>query len=1495
MSDPDAVAGVLSGIPAEHPLSAVVHTAGIVEDGVIANLTPEQVDRVFAPKADAAWHLHEQTAGLDLDAFILYSSASGFLDGAGQGNYAAANTFLDALAGHRRSLGLPATSLAWGLWTGGSGMGGELDEAALQRARRIGLQGLSPSENLDLFDQALTADLAAVAPLSIDTRALAAGSQEIPAVLRGLVRRPVRRDSRAGSAPGQSLARRLAGLDDTERAEFLLGLVRGQAAEILGHAGPEEVDPARPFTDLGFDSLAAVELRNRLNSVAGLRLPATLTFDYPTPVALAGHLASTAERTPQRPRPAVAATNTDEDPVVIVGMACRYPGDVTSPEDLWQLVAEGRDVISAFPADRGWPRSLYDPQPGTPGKSYTREGGFLHDAAQFDPEFFGISPREAQAMDPQQRLLLETSWETLERAGIDPATLKGSDTGMFAGVMYHDWGLRSGPLPEDIAAYHGNGSLASVVSGRVAYTLGLEGPAVTIDTACSSSLVAIHWAMQALRAGECSLALAGGVTVMSTPDTFVDMSRQRGLAADGRCKSFGAGADGVGWSEGVGLLLLERLSDAERNGHKVLAVIKGSAVNQDGASNGLTAPNGPSQQRVIRQALANARLSASDVDAVEGHGTGTTLGDPIEAQALLATYGQERPGDAPLWLGSLKSNMGHAQAAAGVGGIIKMVMAMRHGVLPRSLHSDEPSSQVDWESGAVRLLDQAVEWPAAQTPRRAGVSSFGISGTNAHVIVEEPPAAPGTEAAATAVVDAPVVGVVPVVVSAKSAVALRGQAERLREYVASDVSLRLADVAFSQVVTRAGLEHRAVVLAADVEELAAGLEVVAAGRGDASVVVGAVRSGGRLAFAFSGQGSQRSGMGAGLVARFPVFREALVEVCGLLDAQLDVSVGPLLLDGESGSEVWGTGVSQPAVFALQVALARLWASWGVLPDVVAGHSVGEIAAAHIAGVLSLADACSLVAARGRLMQALPAGGAMLAVEATEGELVEALAGLVDVGVAAVNGPRSVVASGPRESLAPIEERFRAEGRRVRWLEVSHAFHSPLMEPMIEPFRKVVEGLDFQPAKVSAVSTVTGAPDAAWQDPEYWIEHVLRPVRFADAVSALNGLGVSRFLEIGPQGVLSALTQQSLPDDSRAVVVPSLRADKDEAESVLAALARLHVSGTTVDWEAFYAEHAPARIDLPTYAFQRDRYWIDLPGTAAGDLDAAGLDAVGHPILSASVASPESGELVLTGRLSSDAQPWLADHVVLGNVLFPGTGFVELALRAAGEVGCTRVDELTLEAPLLLPDGESAAVQVVLGAPDASGTRTIAIHSRLGDAALAWVRHASGTLSSADAEQDSAAAVDLGVWPPEDADELDVSNAYGFLAERGYGYGPVFQGLKAAWRRGDDVFAEVALPESSVSDSRAYGLHPALLDTAMHVDLLLDDPDGTEKVTLLPFSWNGVTLHTAGAATLRVHIRRIRGEEVSAITVADGVGVPVAVVGSLVSRAVSAEQLVVAGR
>nr|AEC13080.1 fosB [Streptomyces pulveraceus] len=1192
------------------------------------------------------------------------------------------------------------------------------------------------------------------------------------------------------------------------------------------------------------------------------------------------------------------------EPIAIVGMACRYPGGVTDPEQLWELAAGGIDAVSGFPSGRGWDlEGLYDPDPDAEGKVYVREGGFLHDAGQFDAPFFGISRREALAIDPQQRLVLETSWEAVERAGIDPLSLAGSRAGVFVGVMPQEYGPRLYEATgQGVSGHLLTGTTTSVLSGRIAYTLGLEGPAVTLDTACSSSLVAMHLATQALRSGECEVALAGGVTVMANPGTFVEFSRQRGLAPDGRCKSFAAAADGTAWGEGVGMLVLERLGDARRNGHRVLAVIRGSAVNQDGASNGLTAPNGPSQQRVIRQALADAGLEAADIDAVEAHGTGTTLGDPIEAQALLATYGQGRFEGRPLWLGSLKSNIGHTQAAAGVGGVIKMVMAMRGGVLPRTLHVDEPSPHVDWEAGEVRLLTGPVVWEAGERPRRAAVSSFGISGTNAHLILEEPPVKERTAYEAEADSADPAVWLV----SAKSPDALRAQADRLTEFLAARPQTGTGHLARALATTRSQFEQRAALIGADRAGLTEALSALASGSGHPSLVRGQVTTG-RTAFLFSGQGSQRPGAGRELYASYPVFAAAVDEACAVFDPLLGRSLREVMFagPGSEGAELLNrTAFTQPALFVLHTALFRLLESFGVRPDHLVGHSIGELSAAHAAGMLSLADAATLVFHRARLMQQITTPGTMLALQAGEATARGLVAGREDVvSLAAVNAPESTVLSGDPEVLADIAAQLAERGIRSRRLTVSHAFHSPHQDQILDEFRRIAAGLTYRAPRIPIVSTLTGL--LAEQDrittADHWTEQLRHTVRHADAVTTLHGLGTTRYLELTAHPTLAPLAAETLEDASAApaALVPTLRAGQPEPDTFLRALATLHVTGTPVTWFADHAEadadnadtadgrgHERGRatvphLDLPTYPFQHENYWLTAPSSGTGP--GAGADALPHPMLSQRTDLPGGGGVLFSGRLAPGTDPWLPDHAVMGTLLLPGTGFVELALEAARAVGAGRVEELVLRAPMVFPGGRARDLQVWV-APDQGGERELLIRTRT--PGEDWTLHATGVVTASRVDTDGFTPDWTGaVWPPAGAEQIPGDTFYPDLAERGYEYGPAFRSVKALWRRGDDLFAEVVLPEDQ---PYGFGAHPALLDASLHALPITRSFYETDDEVRLPFSFGGVSLFATDVRRVRVRLRP--RPEATSVWITDAAGTPVLAMESLILRAVERTQL-----
>jgi polyketide synthase 12 len=1147
------------------------------------------------------------------------------------------------------------------------------------------------------------------------------------------------------------------------------------------------------------------------------------------------------------------------EPIAIVGMACRYPGGVASPADLWRLVSEGRDAIGELPRDRGWDGDLFDPRRGVAGKSYVAEGGFIHDMAEFDAGFFGISPREALASDPQQRLLLETAWEALEDAALLPADLRGSATGVFTGVNASDYASMVAP-DEELDGYRLFGASPSIASGRVAYTLGLEGPAITIDTACSSSLVAMHLAAQALRAGECSLALAGGVTMLASPIVFTEFSRQGAMAADARCKAFADAADGTSWGEGVGLLALQRLSDAERNGHRVHAVIRGSALNQDGASNGLTAPNGPSQERVIRQALESARLGAAEVDAVEAHGTGTTLGDPIEAGALLATYGQDR--ETPLKLGSIKSNIGHTQAAAGVAGVIKMTMAMREGVLPKTLHVDAPSQKVDWEAGRIELLTENAEWQANGRPRRAGVSAFGASGTNAHLVLEQAPPREQAERGGDGE-GSPLGGALPFVLSAKEPQALRDAASSLAGRLREDAGAEGADLAYSLATTRSGFPQRAAVVAADREDLLSGLDALAAGEEAANLVLGSAAKAQPPVFLFPGQGSQSPRMAVALAEQSAFFAAQLDACEEALEPFVEWSLREVLRDSDAG---WleRLGTVQPALFAVMVSLARLWQACGVEPVAVAGHSQGEIAAAHVAGGLSLEDAARVVALRARAMEKISGKGTMASLALSEAELEPILAAYAGrVSLAALNGPRSLVVSGEVGALEELVASCEADGVHARRIAVDYAAHSAQIEALEAELLEAFAPISPRGAEIPFYSTVSAErTDAAELGPEYWYRNLREPVRLAPVVRSLLGQGHRTLIEVGPHPVLGFAVQETIDEEARqgeeAVVIGTLRRDEGGARRFALSLAQAQVAGASVDWQALFAAHGPRVVPLPTYPFQRKRYWID-PALTGTDPAAIGLGAIEHALLAARVDEPGGG-LTLTGRLSLGAHPWLADHVVAGAVSVPAAAFVEMALAAGAETGCELLEELALEAPLVLSEDGGAQVWVRVEPAGERGERAVSIHSRPQEDAEEeepeWACHARGVLLAAPLE----GGEPLGAWPPAGAEPIGTDAAYDRLAGAGLDHGLAFQGLTRAWRAGEEICAEVSLAEDEASGAARFGVHPALLDAAFHAGFeLLPADEGAVSLR----RWQNVGLAASGAGSLRVRLRR--GEEPSTLS------------------------------
>ncbi|MEM7674739.1 MAG: type I polyketide synthase, partial [Myxococcota bacterium] len=1220
----------------------------------------------------------------------------------------------------------------------------------------------------------------------------------------------------------QLLVDRLRAAAPAERLAMATNRICELTAEVLKLPSVEPVPADKTFDELGFDSLLALEFAEVLGDQTGLTLIGTLVFEFPTPNHIADHIldelglasSSVTNGAAQPARSPPADTVAADEPIAIVSMACRFPGGIRTPEELWSVISSGRGVAGGFPTDRGW--------------SGTGKGGFLYDAANFDSEFFGIAPREATAMDPQQRLLLEVTWEAIERAGLDPSTLSGSDTGTFVGIVQNDYGTRFG-----IDAAQGpllTGTAASVASGRIAYTLGLQGPTLSVDTACSSSLVALHLAAQALRSQECSLALVGGVTVMASPFVFTEFERQGGLAADGRCKAFADSADGTAWSEGVGVLLVERLSDARRNGHPIVGLLRGSAINSDGPSNGLTAPNVRAQERVIANALESAGLEAADVELIEAHGTGTKLGDPIEAQALLASYCSERA--LPLWLGSLKSNIGHTQAAAGVAGVMKAVLALQHETIPPTLHVEQPSSMVDW-SRALRLAVEPQPWPRMERERYAAVSSFGISGTNAHVILQQ---APATDSSRSQSVE-------PVVwpLSAKSSDALSEQCKRLHEWVTTRSDISIEDVA-ATLARRTEFSHRVAVVGHDRKGLLDSLSrAVRSGIGKSGVGSLAEREV-SVAFAFSGQGAQRPRAGAGLYEASSIFRAAFDEVCAELDRHLEHPILPIAM-AEPGSpaavRLNDTAYTQPALFALQVAQFRLLTSLGVEPQYLIGHSVGEISAAHVAGVMSLTDACALVAARGRLMSDAMPTGAMVAVACSEADAGSMIVGHEDkVSVAAVNGPAAVVLSGDPDALKEIIE-ARIDGRRHTWLKVGRAFHSPHVAHIVDELSKIAVGFSYSKPSIPIVSNLTGdmASDTDISTPDYWVRHARQPVRFADGLHTLGKRGVGAFVEVGPGPVLSSMIAASF---EAPLVLPLLRDGQDEYEGVVRTLAELWVRGASVSRPGVSVERGRV-VPLPTYAFRRQRFWLESSHQPEDRV-------FEHPVLTSVRTRPDGGDVEFSGTLSTQTHSWLGDHQVMGSTIVAGAVLVDLALAAGAEVKAPVLDDLTIHDPLVLSDNEHT-VRVSVG-NEFSGRRSLTIRAAERDGV--WKTFATGSVSKVGVATESSPRLRL--WPPPGATEVDLSAASTLLKERGFYHGPSFQGLRAAWRRGDETFAEVAAPQGVDGTFR---LHPVLLDSALQS--LVSDGEGA-----LPYEWSAVQIFEEALGSLRVRMIRTGDQEASVV-------------------------------
>jgi acyl transferase domain-containing protein/acyl carrier protein len=1445
VADAHDVARLLSSLQGElPPLAGIVHAAGELGTTPLSNLDDAEVDRVFAGKVWGAWHLSEAAADLKLDFFISTSSIASVWGGFGQTAYGAANAFLDGLASRLRERGIAGVSVNFGPWSAGMA-----DAESRARLDLRGVQTLSPADALaGLADVVAGASAQGVVARIDWTRFLPLYQQAGRRAFLAEVERELPAELTTAASPTTGSGKTpfvelLTNAPVQQRKKLMTDYLRDAVAEVT-RVDAAEIREDAGFFDLGMDSLMAVELRRRIEQGVGKEIPVTLVMDHPRLSDAADYLlgdvlglndqaaANSATRSVS-----VASTPSDE-PIAIIAVSCRFPG-APDPEAFWELLSGGVDAIREVPEDRFDIDEFYDPDPDAPGKTYTRFGGFLEGIDGFDPEFFGISPREAVWIEPQQRLMLETVWEGLERAGYAPAALRGSRTGVFAGVAANEYAhLLSSESIDKIEPYFITGNALNAISGRVAFALGLEGPAMAVDTACSSALVSVHQACQALHSGDCDLALAGGVNVLLSPVTVVAASRARMLSPVGRCKTFDASADGYVRSEGCGVLVLKRLSDAQRDGDRICAVISASAVNQDGASSGLTVPNGGAQQRLIGTTLARAGLTGGDVDYLEAHGTGTPLGDPIEVQAAAAAYGGSRDADRPLLMGSVKTNIGHTESASGAAGLIKVVLSLQHELLPQSLHFDNPSPHIPWDSLPVRVVNEAIPWHANGRPRRAGVSSFGFTGTNAHVLIEEAPAQAPAEVAEPDADERPAVNVL--ALSARTPEALVAVAQRYESWLNAHPDVDLADLCLTAGTGRSHFEHRAALVVDSVDGAREGLAELAENRLRPGVVRGEHTNHPTTAWLFTGQGSQYPGMARELFEAEPVFAETVTRCA---DAVKDMLPRPLLdvlfgTDREAGEALRHTSFAQPAIFAVELGLARLWQSWGIEPDVVLGHSVGQYAAACVAGVFSLEDGARLLAERGRLFGSLPEGGRMVAVFA-DPKQVEAIASeFPRVSVGAYNGPNTVL-SGPGDELEQIVERFGDEGIRCTWLETSHAFHSELLDPVLDEFESYASQLTYATPTLPLVCNRTGAVLTAQTpiDAAYWRRHSRQPVQFAESVRTVAALGCSVLMEIGPQPVLTGAAVQVWPEHlaaPRAIV--SLRKGVGDRRQIADALAAAYVGGHRPNFAVLHGQPRQ-KLELPTYPFQRRRFW---PKTSAMTIDGPAASGI-----LGSAKELASGDTVYTSRLSVKSQPWLSDHVIYGTVVVPGATYAAMALAAVGTPA--RAKDVFFYEPIILPEKSSREVQLTLHPLDDGSGSTFKVHSReYGERGAEWSLNAEGTVVTGIDDEQVAGPTEPVDAAIERLTRMRPQELFETFADLELAWGPNWSGsLKSLWLGEGEAIGDIVVGEELAEHLGAEPMHPVLMDLCTGVAFpafpaLLAAEQGVNDL-FLPLRYGQVTL------------------------------------------------------